>query len=89
MLERRKDKMGRQIVCDADPQPKQSEPCPGAGSPGEAREPGGETQPPQLRRRQRLLIDTHRGSRPGLRLQALLIASAASCQKDCSVVQRS
>ena len=49
MLERRKDKMGRQIVCDADPQPKQSEPCPGAGPPGEAREPGRETQPPQLR----------------------------------------
>ena len=85
MLERRKDKMGRQIVCDADPQPKQSEPCPGAGPPGEAREPGGETQPPQLRRRQRLLIDTHRGSRPGLRLQALLIVEYTVVAADSQV----
>ena len=47
-LERRKDKMGRQIVYTIDLQPKQFEPCPEAGQPGKVREPGGETQPPQL-----------------------------------------
>ena len=47
-LERRKDKMGRQIVYTIDLQPKQFKPCPEAGQPGKVREPGGETQPPQL-----------------------------------------
>ena len=47
-LERRKDKLERHIVYDIDLQAKQFGLCPVAGQPGKVREPGGETQPPQL-----------------------------------------